>query len=315
MGSFWIRFRPRRWSHSEHPWIDLATAGIGLPPSGSGARGSSAKGMPAESRSDESAPEDVVYLPPCDDDEIAGSLAEWAGAAVPALVQRRVGQAPIAGSAVQIWDPLGPLLEGDDSWVDHVPAGAILVWPLLPGFAPATEEFRVACGRLHERGVAIVRPVRLSPVAPALRALADRHPRLEAIWEQLFHGRGVDERPYFSLAASAGLGVRLPRPGPTREDPRDNRSLATVLTEVGELWLRLERPESAAHDYFRAAREVELSSWKLSTLWREGNLGILDWLESGPRSVILEALEGHDPRGCATLEALWSEYLGFGDRS
>ena len=311
MGAFWIRYRPRRWPHAARPWVDLARASVGLPEAAP-----AASSPLRQADLDAAPPDDVLYLPPCDDPDVAAQLATWASRAVPAVVQRRIGQAPLGVSALQVWDPLAELLDDDRAWVEGVPAGAAVVWPLLPGLPPDEGVFQSACERLLERGVRVVQPLRLTPEAAALRALAELHPKLEEDWERLFHGDEVDERRFCATAASIGLEVKLQRPGLPGDEspgrplartgsPAGNRAIVTVLTEVGELWLRLGRSESSAQEFFSAARRAEQSPWELSALWRDGNLQVLDWLGSAPRQVVIEMLED---RECPTLDGLWREY-------
>jgi hypothetical protein len=67
-----------------------------------------------------------------------------------------------------------------------------------------------------------------------------------------------------------------------------NRRLAETLALIGELWLRLGRAEARGQAFYRAARWVDRESHDLVVLAREGNLGVVTWLDEDSRAVVEE---------------------------
>ena len=85
------------------------------------------------------------------------------------------------------------------------------------------------------------------------------------------------------------------------------RLLAEELALIGELWFRLGRSESRGQGFYRAARWVDREAHDLTALAREGNLGVVSWLDIESRDLIQEIVAN----GSASLLAeLREEYLG-----
>jgi hypothetical protein len=76
---------------------------------------------------------------------------------------------------------------------------------------------------------------------------------------------------------------------------------------VGELWLRLGRPVGRGQAFLRAMRWVDRSRRSLAALAREGNLGVLPWLDAESAQLVEEVLLGGS---CALLDQLLAEYVG-----
>jgi len=85
-----------------------------------------------------------------------------------------------------------------------------------------------------------------------------------------------------------------------------NRRLAAGLALAGELWLRLERPESRGQALLRAARGADRAAYDLTALVREGNLAVMDWIDDLGVEILGELVE---TGRSALLEALLEDYL------
>ena len=298
----WIRYRPARWPGPDRPWLDLARAALGS------SRPGASLEIPA-GRVD--ALDDLVYLPPVAAGRRAerdGLVARLAGRGVPVLVQLAVNEAPVAGTAVTVHDPLPALLAGDLESLAGLPAGATVAWGLVAGITDDADFCRRGLELLAGAGVS-----RVVPVAPELEPRQKR--RLagadEAAFARLFHGRPPSERELARLAAASGMAVRIDRPPPPPGTPRPgNRLVAARLAQIADLLLRLGRAESDAQELFRAARWIEAADHDLAALEREGNLGVLGWLSARSRAQVEAALTTGMPPLLAELEA---EYLAAGD--
>jgi len=75
---------------------------------------------------------------------------------------------------------------------------------------------------------------------------------------------------------------------------------------IGELWLRLGRLESRGQAFYRAARWVDREGHDLMVLAREGNLGVVSWLDRESRDQV-EEIAVNDRS--TLLEELYREYL------
>ena len=103
-------------------------------------------------------------------------------------------------------------------------------------------------------------------------------------------------------------GRRSPRHRPDSTLPT-NRRLGEVLGLVAELWLRLGKPVGRGQAFYRAMRHVDRCHHDLGVLFREGNLGVLEWLDHDSRGVVEDTLGGGESRLLADLTAV---YLGQG---
>jgi hypothetical protein len=113
----------------------------------------------------------------------------------------------------------------------------------------------------------------------------------ETGFDKLFHGEAPSERSFSVAVSHLGLEPFLARPLP--ESPsrlRSNRRLAAELAWIGELWLRLGKAEARGQAFYRASRWVDREPHDVAALAREGNLGVIDWLESADREVIDEVV-------------------------
>lgn len=165
-------------------------------------------------------------------------------------------------------------------------AGAAVVWPLVAGWTDQPELLASAMARLAAAGARRVAPRVLELAAPERRLLADR---LQSAWPEafdaLFHGGETppDARAVRDAAEAAGLEPRLPRPLPAPPLPRRlrrARELAGRLIELGD---------AAGDDgpaYYRAARFLDRGEVDIDAAAREGNLGVLPWLEEPARAAV-----------------------------
>lgn len=180
-----------------------------------------------------------------------------------------------------IWDPLPLLLAGDRDRLlaaaAAAPAGAAAVWPLLGSLAGATELALVAPA-LQRAGVVALQPLRLELSAPARRWCAAE--LTEAQWERAFHPSPEVSRELLRTICAAGLAPIVPRPAPAGPLAlrASNRPLATELFVAAELAARLGRSPGRVAELAGVARRLELLAHDVRILWRDGNLGVLEFL-------------------------------------
>ena len=298
-GHFWIRSTPTPWPGPDDFWVDLATAGLGR----------SVTSRPAGLEPLEGTePEDLLYLPPVAApliearDRLAAAILESGG---PVLVQLVPGQPAPPTGCRPVLDLSGPLFGGEPPRLSSPPAGLIAVWPLVAGLTDGPELVRAGLESLAKSGVAEVQGLALK-LSPGERRRLAEHGGEEA-FHRIFHGELPSEREFAAAAAAQGfkaLGER-PLPAPWRPE-RGNRRLAGELALVGELWLRVGRAEATGQAFYRASRWVDKETHDLDRLCREGNLGVVSWLDRASRDVIRESvLEG---RSSLRLE-LEEEYV------
>lgn len=292
---FWVRHSPRRWPLPETPWIDLASGTLGgdLEPD---------PGALAALRGERL--DGVLYLPPVPPEMAAARdalAAAHAARGTPVLVQLLPGDPPVARPepVVAVWDLL-PLALGRSEGIALGP-GAAAAWPLLPG-AAAEGTLAEAIVAVAAAGIGVLQGVALELAPHQRRALGAE--LSERRYLALFHGAAPAAAPVVRAAWAAGLEPLLPRPLPRPPlRPSGNAALAGELAALGELCLRLGEPEPRAQALLRAARFAERSAPDLAALARDGNLGVLPWLEGEPRLVVEELLGGAPPSLRAELRA------------
>ena len=279
--NLWIRYVPRHWPGPEGPWMDLSCGRLGQP-----ARGEAVAPRvgPAKRVGD------LVYLPPlapafspARETLIRSLLARD----VPVLVQLMPGEAPSLQGGLRVYDLLPVLLGSDLRPLGGLPADSVAAWPLLPGIGDDAAAWEEGLGRLAEAGVAAVQGVvlHLEPVERRRLAESLGGPAFEA----LFHGAAPSERAFAGAVSRAGLSPFCldavhrcsgGRPG--------NRYVASTLSLVADLTIRLGGTEAAGQSLFRAARLISVSEFDVLALARDGNLHIVDWLDSTARSIVDE---------------------------
>ncbi len=308
----WIVYAPRAWPAAGAPWTDLATGrlrdltspsgGPSVPPPG---------GRKEWPELDAADLDDLFYLPPVGA-ELAAARDRWASELVesgtPVLIQLMpggsTGSTDVSAARV-VYDLLRPLLAGDLEPLSALPAGSSAVWPLIAGFTDAPGMWQEGCAALARAGVACVQPLAVELTADQRRWLVEAGG--EDAFEALFHGAPPPERDFARCAAGQGLAASVERPDAagTARQVR-NRRMAAGLALAGDLWLRLGRPVAAGQDLLLAARRAGETRHDLAGLAREGNLGVLDWLDG--RSVDLVAEIAAVGRS-SLVEALLEEYV------
>lgn len=311
-GHLWVRYAPRQWRGPRRPWTDCARGTL------CGAAGRRALSLPLPEPPAHPC-DDVVYLPPVEESERAerDRLARAVvGQGAPVVVQIGAGDAWPAGAAssdaaapvVMLVDLLDPLLRRDLSALGSLPPPAVALWPLIAGVTDDAALVRRGLEQLAGAGVRHVQA--LTPeLGPAdrrwLAAEGDEHR-----FERLFHAPPPAERDFSIEAHSFGFGPFLERPAlPSPPAPSwlvSNRRLGAVLAETAELWLRIGRPVHRGQAYYRSMRYVDRSRHDLAALHREGNLGVLEWLDGESRALIEEALVVGCP---ALLDELRAHYV------
>jgi len=253
-------------------------------------------------------PDDVVYLPPVERgrEEFREQVAErLATVGSPVLAQNLPGMALRSPHAAEAIDVLHAVATGELSKLYDVPAGATVIWPLVSGYTDDAQEWEKGLGHLAAAGAVCVQGIAadLSP--------ADRRRVVEVAgehgFERLFHGPVPAAREFAIAVQKSGMEPFFRRPLPLAPARLvHNRRLAGFLASIGELWLRLDRPESSGQTFYRAARWVDRDSHDLVVLAREGNLGVVSWLDDDSCQVIQEiATRGES----SLLQELEREYL------
>ena len=315
--NLWIRHSFSRWpaAGSDDLWCDLVTGG--LPPSTAGplpVATEAAEGVHSVS--------DVVYVPPlpADHEHLRTRIVEAAAAVgVPLLVQV-VANIPVGGAGFRELAAPAPadlppnavvVVDLIDALVRHAAvlrsqfrerrqpslpfeprplAGASVVWPLVADWTDQPELLEPAMARLAAAGARRVVPRVMQISARERRLLAER---LQSTWPEafdaLFHGgeSSPDTSAFRTAAEAAGLQPRLPRPLPAPPLPprlRRTRELAGHLIELGDA------ADSEGPVYYRAARFLDRNEVDIDAAAREGNLGVLPWLEEPARLAVEEWL-------------------------
>lgn len=306
-GHFWLRFAPRQWRGPERAWTNLAAGGL----RSSGGRRhsiSTLPGLPAR------ALDDVVYLPPVERaargarDALARDMARQGS---PVLVQVMPGEAPPGLPVLAIYDLLQPLLTGNLALLAELPRGSQTVWPLIAGVTDDPALVRSGLEILVAAGVAQVQGLTLDLAPADRRWLAGDGD--EQRFAKLFHAPPPSERDFAVRAEAFGYAPFMARPAlsSAASSPtlRTNRRLGEALALSAELWLRLGKPVSRGQAFYRAMRYIDRCRHDLGVLFREGNLGVLEWLDPDSRAVVEETLQSGESR---LLAQLLAAYLGKG---
>ena len=305
-GRLWVRFVPRPWPGPEGAWTDLARGGLGEPRRAGGSAG--APGSDTELPAIAGPLDDLLYLPPVAPAD-AAARDELARARLadgtPVLVQLLPGEATAAAGAVAVLDLLPALLLHDLDALARPSASAAAVWPLVPGLTDDPALWEGGCARLAAGGVSTVQAVALALTPADRRRLAEGAG--EAAYEALFHREPPPERDFARVAGRQGLSPFLERPLPRPPVLGiEGRRLAGTLALAGEVARRLGRPDVESESCARAARFVDRSRYDLAAIAREGNLGVLGWLEGTAREIVEEMV---GTGRSATLDSLLDEYV------
>lgn len=258
---------------------------------------------------------DVVYVPPvaAEYGPLRSGIVEAAAATgAPLLVQVVRGRpagataADLPPNATIVLDVLDSLVRQaatlrDDFKEERQPGlpfepsplqDATLVWPLVSGWTDQPGVLGPAMAWLAAAGAKRAVPRTMHFDARDRRLLAER---LERTWPEafdaVFHGDDSppDEAAFRRAAEDAGLQHRLPRPLPAPPLParlRLARELAGHLIELGDAAV------TGGDAYYRAARFLDRDEIDVEAAAREGNLGVLPWLEDPVRQAVEQWLTG-----------------------
>ncbi len=287
--NFWVDAAARMRGDDELPWTDLRNGTVG----GAADTVRSSAGN-AVSRAGRRLPSSV-YLPPprATDRASAEALIEWStriGAGVVAQVLPGSGVSPSI-RCWPVWDLLAVVLEGAWERLDTVPTGATVLWPLVTGLTDTPERIDEGLAVLERRqpqAVAVTVP-RLSP--KSRRRLIERAG--ESSFEAAFHGGGPDARPFAAACLRRGLEVSPARPHWPHQ--RSDRLAGDIAAELGLIAERLadrRDSEPRAQAFYRAARWFEATEHDVRGLWRDGNLGIVPWVDAEIERVVDELARG-----------------------
>jgi len=305
--NLWIRHSFSRWRPASEDgfWCDLANGSLGS----SGAAADAAAVDAGDAVELLHSVTDVVYVPPlaAEHGPLRSSIIEAAAATgAPLLIQVVHGRltgtavADLPPNATIVLDVLDSLVcqaaalreefrEKRQPSLPFAPAplqDATLVWPLISGWTDLPEVLGPATVRFAAAGAHRVVPRSLELAARDRRLLAER---LQTTWPEafdaLFHGgeSAPDTAAFRSAAAAAGLEHRLPRPLPAPPLPprlRLVRELAGHLIELGDV------AATGGDAYYRAARFLDRDEIDIEAAAREGNLGVLPWLEDPARQAL-----------------------------
>ncbi|MDE2690990.1 MAG: hypothetical protein OXI49_10795 [Acidobacteriota bacterium] len=311
--NFWIRHSFSRWPAADDDklWCDLATGVLATPTAVPASDALVAAELVRSAT-------DVVYVPPLPANQasLRTRIVEAAATSgVPLLIQT-VGNPPARGfteaeafgkgladpppNATVVIDLLDSLVrrpatlrerfrEGRQPGLPFEPAplqDATLVWPLVTGWTDRPGVLEAAMDRFAAARVRRVVPRALELSAADRRVLAEC---LQSTWPEafdaIFHG---DESPpdasaFRRVAEAAGLESRLPRPLPAPPLPprlRLARELAGHLIERGDA------ADAGGDAYYRAARFLDRDEVDIDAAGREGNLGVLPWLEEPVKQAV-----------------------------
>lgn len=304
-GRLWVRYVPRSWPGPSQAWSDLAR----LRP---GAAQRFDVGPIAPPPRAEAVP-DAVWVPPVDAayrpfrEALLESLRD---SGLPHLDHRLAEEAPKEARDELVLDLFGMLLRREDDGFATLPAGAWVLWPLVPGLTDSPGRVESGLGQLVRAGIRGVHGIALELDARQRRKFAEIGG--DEVFTALFHGEHSSEREFARRVNAAGLEVFYPRPLPVASRPAGTRRLAGVLYRAGDLWRRLGRAGVQGEEILAAARRLDEIETDARRLVEEGNLDILDWLPARARSLLREFVDsGAPPELLAGLER---EYLEADDR-
>ena len=184
---------------------------------------------------------------------------------------------------------LSPILLGEcelDELGGDLPDDAI--WPLVPSLSDRDELVESLGGRLAEAGVKSATVVLPQMTAKDRRRLSEG--RGDEVFDALFHGPQPSEWRLMDRLTELGLAPFSKRPVvPGGAAFALRRSLAGRLAEAGEWQLR-KGESGSGQAHLRAARHLDSSTLDLVSVYRDGNLSILEWLGEASRELVEEAL-------------------------
>ena len=223
------------------------------------------------------------------------------------LVQVLPGTLQARSGPAYVYDLMQVIATRQLEELTRLPAGSSILWPLVGGYTDDPALWQEILPGLAECGVSRVQGL-AADLPPA-----DRRRIVEIAGEQgfdrLFHGRPPSEREFASAVTRFGMEPFLARPLPKAPARlRGNRRLAEELALIGELWLRLGRSESRGQGFYRAARWIDREAHDLTALAREGNLGVVSWLDIDSRELVQEIVANGST---SLLAELREEYLGL----
>jgi hypothetical protein len=296
-GRAWIAWSPSSWSCGPELWTDLA-------------RGRLEGHRPFREQLPELdllGVDDLLYVPPVRKD-LRQERDRWVAEAVetgaPVLVQVLPGEACEVVGVRTIVDLLPALLDGDPGRLASLGEGGVALWAIVPGLTDGPELQEEVCALLEERGLVGLQV--LVPEIPSVlrRRLGESSPE---VFDALFHASPLTERGLVRIAHRHGLAPFMARRPVGHPRIVRNREIAAVLAQVAELTIRLGDPMAEAQVFLRAARGAEASQRDLVALVREGNLQLLEWVDSRTVEIVEElARDGTHSR----LDDLMARYLG-----
>ncbi len=261
---------------------------------------------------------DVVYVPPlpAEHGRLRTRIIEAAAEVGAPLLIQVVGNIPVGASSLRELAAPGPAdlppnhvvaVDVLDALVRHAAAlkddleerrqpslpfepapllGMTVVWPLVADWTDQPRLLESAMARLSAAGACRVVPRAMQLDARERRLLAER---LQSSWPEafdaLFHGDDspADSAAFRCAAEAAGLESRLPRPLPALPLPprlRRARQLTGHLIELGDA------AGAEGDAYYRAARFLDRGEVDIEAAAREGNLGVLPWLEQPAKQAV-----------------------------
>ena len=245
-----------------------------------------------------STPPGTIYIPPVPAEEKSQvtEVATWArsiGSSVLEQIVVRGEPSPVSPHSEPLYDLLELSLSGDWDALKDLPPQCQILWPLLSGLSDDEEQVEqglAALAALRPRAVIAVVP----ELSPATRRLLSE--RLgDLAFGSVFHGQRSDPRRFAAACRQAGLEFLPGREGRTAgRRPGDSleQRAASELGLIADLWGDVYESESRAQEFYRAARWFEETSYDLRSLLRDGNLGVVPWMDPEIESVARELAEG-----------------------
>ena len=288
----------------ETPWIDLRTGDVAG--ARSPVRGST--GVPGRRRLPTG-----IYLPPlaAADRRSADSLITWSRRVGPGVVAQVLPgtDSSLTGECWQIWDLLAVVIDRAWDRLDGIPERATLLWPLVAGLTDTQDRIEEGLAALQGRTPQAVVPTRPRLTPRSRRSLSTRAG--ESSFEAAFHGREPDPRAFAAACVRRGLDILPRRPRwPHQRKARLARDIAAELGLIADKLADDRELEPRAQAFYRAARWFEVTEHNVRSLWREGNLGIVPWIDEEIERVVDELARGNDRS--SRLDEATTAWLGGG---
>lgn len=298
--NLWCDAAPRTPGRKDALWLDLRSGDLaGVASSATGRRWLS-RGLPRS-----------VYVPPPaprGGAEIRTLVARCDELGAGTLLQVVVGgESADPGAAAQVLDLTDLLVGGGWDRLETASRGQQFLWPLVPGLTDLPALVDEGLERLARRDPRAVVPVAPSLAPSTRRRLSQRCG--EESFAALFHAAPASPRDFARACAARGIDFLPQRPLPAGSAPGGLEArLAAELGLVADLLSEVGESAARAQAFYRGARWLESTGYDVRGLLREGNLGVIPWMDAEIERIV-EDLTGGRPRS-RLLAELAERYAG-----